>query len=114
MRANALVRLAVVFSAALAAGSCSSGGAADSSSTTASGGGRGGGRGGAAGGPVPVAVGTVVRKPMALEVQSIGTGEAYSNVAVRAQVTGELTSINFKEGEDVQAGQVLFTLDRRP
>jgi len=114
MRANAVVRLAVVFSAALAAGSCSSGGAADSSSTAASGGGRGGGRGGAGGGPVPVAVGTVVRKPMPLEVQAIGTGEANSNVAVRAQVTGELTSINFKEGDDVQAGQVLFTLDKRP
>jgi len=113
MRAHAVVPLAVVCSVALAAGACSSGGAADSSSTSASGGGRGG-RGGAAGGPVPVAIGTVVRKPMPLDVQAIGTGEAYSNVAVRAQVTGELTSINFKEGDDVQAGQVLFTLDKRP
>src|SRR5690242_8563642 len=102
MRANAVVRLTVAFSVALAVSACSSGGAADSSSTAASGGGRGGGRGGGAGGgPVPVAVGTVVRKAMPLEVQAIGTGEAYSNVAVRAQVTGELTSINFKEGDDV-------------
>src|SRR5204862_294986 len=40
--------------------------------------------------------------------------EAYSNVAVRAQTTGELISVNFKEGDDVRKGQVLFTLDRRP
>ena len=39
---------------------------------------------------------------------------AYPTVAVRAQITGELTSVNFKEGDDVEKGQVLFTLDRRP
>ena len=35
-------------------------------------------------------------------------------MTVRAQTTGELTSVNFREGEDVKKGQVLFTLDRRP
>jgi multidrug efflux system membrane fusion protein len=44
----------------------------------------------------------------------IGTAEAYSTVAVHAQVTGQLESVNFKEGDDVRKGQVLFTLDRRP
>ena len=44
----------------------------------------------------------------------IGTVEAYSTVAVRAQITGELTSVNFQQGDDVKAGQELFTLDRRP
>jgi len=33
---------------------------------------------------------------------------------VRAQITGEMTSVNFKEGEDVEQGQVLVTLDKRP
>ena len=51
---------------------------------------------------------------MPLEIRVIGTVEAASTVAVRAQITGELTSVNFKEGDDVQKGQVLFTLDRRP
>jgi multidrug efflux system membrane fusion protein len=50
--------------------------------------------------------------PLALTV--IGTAEASSNVAVHAQITGALTSVNFKEGDDVTKGQVLFTLDRRP
>src|SRR6266511_885268 len=63
---------------------------------------------------VPVLVAPAVRKEMPLEVSVIGTAEAYSTVAVRAQITGELTSVNFQQGDDVQAGQELFTLDRRP
>jgi multidrug efflux system membrane fusion protein len=51
---------------------------------------------------------------MPLDVNVVGTVEAFSTVAVRAQVTGELKDVNFKQGDDVQAGQVLFTLDHRP
>jgi len=71
-----------------------------------------GGRG--SGQAVPVTAAPVEQKPMPLEIRVIGTAEAYSNVIVRAQTTGELTSVNFREGEDVKKGQVLFTLDRRP
>jgi len=35
-------------------------------------------------------------------------------VAVEAQVGGTLDAVNFREGEDVQTGQVLFRLDPRP
>ena len=63
---------------------------------------------------VPVTVAPVVQKDMPLEINLIGTTEAYATVVVRAQITGELTSVNFQQGDDVQAGQVLFTLDRRP
>ena len=64
--------------------------------------------------PVPVTVAKVERKSMPLELIAIGTVEASASVAVRAQITGELTSVHFKEGDDVMQGQVLFTLDRRP
>jgi membrane fusion protein, multidrug efflux system len=64
--------------------------------------------------PVPVTLAKVVRKAMPLDLSAIGTVEASSSVAVRSQITGELTSVNFKEGDDVAQGQVLFTLDRRP
>ena len=63
---------------------------------------------------VPVTVGKVIEKEMPLEVNAVGAVEAFSTVAVRAQVTGELTNVNFRQGGDVQAGQVLFTLDHRP
>jgi membrane fusion protein, multidrug efflux system len=64
--------------------------------------------------PVPVTVGKVEQKDVPLDVSVVGTAEAFSTVAVRAQVTGELKAVNFRQGEDVRAGQVLFTLDRRP
>ena len=63
---------------------------------------------------VPIAATAAVRKDMPLEVGVIGTVEAFATVAVRAQITGELTSVTFQQGDDVQAGQELFTLDRRP
>jgi multidrug efflux system membrane fusion protein len=69
---------------------------------------------GAAAPAVPVTVGQVIQKEMPLEVNVVGTVEAFSTVAVRAQVTGELKAVNFRQGDDVQAGQVLFTLDPRP
>jgi multidrug efflux system membrane fusion protein len=71
----------------------------------------GGGRGAAA---VPVTVAPVVTREMPIEISVIGTAEAFSNVAIRSQITGQLQAVNFTEGDDVQQGQVLFTLDRRP
>src|SRR5262249_44612824 len=64
--------------------------------------------------PVPVTVDKAVQKSMPITIQGIGTVIAASTVAVRAQITGEMTSVNFKEGEDVEKGQVLVTLDKRP
>jgi multidrug efflux system membrane fusion protein len=51
---------------------------------------------------------------MPVAIDAIGTVEAYSVVAVHSQITGELTSVNFKDGDEVTKGQELFTLDRRP
>jgi multidrug efflux system membrane fusion protein len=86
---------------------CSGGAGANTPAPT------GGGRGGQAG-PVPVTVATVERKSMPVEIRVIGTAEAYSTVSVHAQITGQLTDVKFKEGDDVTEGQPLFTLDRRP
>ena len=51
---------------------------------------------------------------MPIEITVIGSAEPYSTVAIRSQITGQLTAVNFKEGDIVQKGQVLFELDRRP
>ena len=64
--------------------------------------------------PVPVTTATVVTKSMPLELRVIGSAEAYSTVAIRSQITGQLTSVTFREGDEVKQGQVLFELDRRP
>ena len=63
---------------------------------------------------VPVTVATVVQKPMPVEIQVIGAAEPFSTVAIRSQITGQLLKVNFREGDVVQQGQVLFELDRRP
>jgi multidrug efflux system membrane fusion protein len=82
----------------------------EGASVTPAGGGRG--RGGDP--TVPVTVAQVVQKQMPIEIRVIGAVEAYSVVSVHAQITGQLTDVNFKEGEDVSKNQVLFALDRRP
>jgi multidrug efflux system membrane fusion protein len=96
------------FLLALTAGACTAGGAAQPPS------GAGGGRGRGGDQTVPVTVATVVQKSMPIEIRVIGSVEAYSVVSVHAQITGQLTAVNFKEGDDVSKEQVLFTLDRRP
>ncbi|HWP45985.1 MAG TPA: efflux RND transporter periplasmic adaptor subunit [Candidatus Limnocylindrales bacterium] len=63
---------------------------------------------------VPVTAATVVEKTVPIQIKTIGTAEAYSVVAVRAQVNGELTGVYFQEGQDVKKGDLLFTIDRRP
>jgi len=93
---------------AVLAAACTGGEAIQSTPPPA---GRGGGGQNAA---VPVATATVVEKPMPIDLSVIGTAEPFSTVSVRAQITGELTSVSFTEGDDVAKGQVLFTIDRRP
>lgn len=63
---------------------------------------------------VPVSVAHVEQKDVPYEVDATGTIEPLQTVAVSAQVGGILTHIDFKEGEDVKQGQVLFQIDPRP
>lgn len=63
---------------------------------------------------VPVLAATVQQKDMPVLVQGIGAVEAYSTVAVKTQITGELTGVYFQEGQFVKKGDLLFTLDKRP
>ncbi len=72
------------------------------------------GRGGGQNTPVPVTSAPVQQKTVPLDVHAIGTVIAASTVSVHAQITGELTSVNFKEGDEVKEGMPLFTLDKRP
>jgi multidrug efflux system membrane fusion protein len=62
---------------------------------------------------VPVMVAAVVQKSVPVEIRAIGTGEAFSTVSVKAMVNGEITRVNFVEGQDVRKGELLFTIDSR-
>jgi multidrug efflux system membrane fusion protein len=62
----------------------------------------------------PVFVSKAVLKSVPLEIDAIGHVEAYSTVTVKAQIGGELTIVDFKEGADVRKGDRLFVIDPRP
>ncbi len=40
--------------------------------------------------------------------------EAYSSVTIKSRVEGQLIKANFKEGDEVRKGQLLFVIDPRP
>jgi multidrug efflux system membrane fusion protein len=63
---------------------------------------------------VPVTVGHVERRPIPYEIDATGTVEPMQTVAVSSQVSGVLMRVAFREGDEVQRGQVLFEIDRRP
>jgi multidrug efflux system membrane fusion protein len=64
--------------------------------------------------PIPVVVGTVIKKTVPVEISAIGNVEAYSTVSIKAQIAGELLEVHFKEGDFVHKGQLLLTIDPRP
>jgi multidrug efflux system membrane fusion protein len=62
----------------------------------------------------PVRVATVASRTMPVELQAIGNVEAISTVSIKAQISGQLMQVHFKEGDFVKKGQLLFTIDRQP
>ena len=70
-----------------------------------------GGRGPAA---IPVSVSPAVQQSVPVRLQAIGNVEALSTVSVKARVDGQIVALNFKEGQEVRKGDVLFRIDARP
>jgi multidrug efflux system membrane fusion protein len=64
--------------------------------------------------PVPVLVATVVEKTVPLELKAIGNVEPYATVGIKSRIAGQLVKVNFKEGQDVKEGELLFVIDPRP
>ena len=62
---------------------------------------------------VPVTVARAVRRDVPRIVDATGTVEPIQTATVGAQVDGILTRVEFREGDDVRAGQVLFRIDPR-
>src|SRR6267154_2810863 len=93
------------------------------SSTEAQGpGGPGGGAGkgqgrqgaGAGGFAVPVVVASAQRGDLPVYFNGLGTVTAFNTVTVRSRVDGQITKINFQEGQFVHQGQDLVDIDSRP
>lgn len=73
----------------------------------------GGRRFAGAGGAQPVSVAEVRRQDVNVGVSAIGSLAAANTAVVHAQVSAVVQSLNFRDGQLVQAGQVLVQLDPR-
>jgi multidrug efflux system membrane fusion protein len=63
---------------------------------------------------VPVSVATVLQETVPIRLQGIGNVEAYQTVSLKARVDGQIVTVNFREGDPVKKGEVLFRIDPRP
>lgn len=62
---------------------------------------------------VAVEMAKAERKPVAVEVDSIGTVTPISSVALKSRVETTIVSVHFEDGAKVSQGDLLFTLDAR-
>ncbi|MBX9822022.1 MAG: efflux RND transporter periplasmic adaptor subunit [Afipia birgiae] len=60
---------------------------------------------------IPVLAATPRIEDVPVYLDGVGTVRALNNVTIRAQVSGKLLSVNFKEGQDVKKGDVLAEID---
>ena len=63
--------------------------------------------------PPAVEVSEVIRKDVPVYTEWVGTTDGLVNATIQAQVTGYLVKQNYREGELVKKGQVLFEIDPR-
>ncbi len=63
---------------------------------------------------VPFTVAKVVSETIPVRLRAIGNVEAYTTVAVKARIDGQIVAVHFKEGDEVHKGDVLFEIDKRP
>jgi len=64
-------------------------------------------------GPVPVRVAPATTGEFAIYYKALGTVTALNTINVRSRVAGELVKINFQEGQQVKAGDLLAVIDPR-
>jgi len=64
--------------------------------------------------PAAVTVAAATQKDVPVQVRVIGNVQPITAVTVRSLVGGELLSVHFQEGQDVEKGDLLFQIDPRP
>jgi multidrug efflux system membrane fusion protein len=47
-------------------------------------------------------------KNLPVQITAIGNVEAFSSVTIKSRIEGQLIKANFKEGDEVKKGQLLF------
>ena len=62
---------------------------------------------------VPVEVATAERKKVPVRLDALGTVTPIASVAIKARVDTNIVGVHFRDGQEVKAGDLLFTLDGR-
>jgi len=63
---------------------------------------------------IPVTVTAAEKRSVPIFLDALGTVSASNTVSIHSQITGVLQSVNFTEGQEVQQGDTLATIDPRP
>jgi len=63
---------------------------------------------------VPVIVTQAAQQDVPIYYDALGTVQALNTVALRAQVNGQIVSVDFRQGQDVRKGDVLAKIDPAP
>ena len=56
---------------------------------------------------VPVTATDATQRDVPIYYDALGTVQAFNTVAIRAQVTGQIVSVDFRQGQEVRKGDVL-------
>ncbi|MGH6960167.1 MAG: efflux RND transporter periplasmic adaptor subunit, partial [Dongiaceae bacterium] len=62
---------------------------------------------------VVVQVATALQRPTPLEIATIGTVRSNATVALKSRVDGEIVEAHVRDGQEVKAGDLLFSIDNR-
>ena len=63
---------------------------------------------------IPVTPGAVTVKDVPVYVRGLGTVQAFNTVQIKSRVDGNITQVQFTEGQEVKQGDPLFQIDPRP
>ena len=63
---------------------------------------------------MPVTTAKVETRPVPILLTGLGSVQAYNTVTIRARVDGQLLRVAYKEGQDVEQGELLAEIDPHP
>jgi multidrug efflux system membrane fusion protein len=63
---------------------------------------------------VPVGVATVKQRDFPVYLTGLGSVLAFNTVSLKTRIDGQITQVNFVEGQDVKQGELLIQVDPRP
>jgi len=63
---------------------------------------------------IPVIAGEAARRDVPIYLTGLGSVVAFNTASIKPQIDGKLIKVDFQEGQDVKAGDVLALIDSRP